>query len=236
MSFKPKKTENQKYSVFFLGDSQTGKTTIISKYFDLPIDYNCQISTIRIDYYKKTIEVNNKTKIDLKIYDTAGQEQYRSNAFQIIKTKCNGIIILYSINSKKSFNNVFEYWIDQLNNIIDLTSIPIYIVGNKCDLKDEREVEKEEVENKLKEYDFKFMETSAKKNINISELFKNISEDIYKKYYKEEKQEINNISSKNSLSKPFEVVNIKKPKRNIFSRIFNFIGHKIKKIFKKKNN
>ena len=122
-----------------------------------------QGQTVGIDFYCKKIELDNKRKIDLKVFDTAGQEQYRSNAFQIIKTKCNGIIILYSINNKKSFNNVFENWIDQLNNIIDLNSIVIYIVGNKSDLEDEREVEKKEVEKISKEYNFKIMETSAKK-------------------------------------------------------------------------
>ena len=214
-------------NIFLIGDSQTGKTSILNRFIGNPFNEK-QIATIGIDNYITEIELKNRKKIKIQIYDTAGQEQYRSNAFQILKTKCEGIVLIYSINDEGSFNNIFEYWINELNNIIELSNYPIYVIGNKCDLK-ERSISYEDGEKTSSKYKFKFMETSAKTNMNIKELFTNISQDIYDLSYTITE---NNEIKKKVESNSFPIDN-RPRKKCFFMKIFDYIGKKIKNLFKK---
>ena len=219
--------KNPVVNIFLLGDSLTGKTSIVNSFFGVSFSEQ-QMKTIGIDNYIKEIELKNRKKIKIQIYDTAGQEQYRSNAFTILKTKCEGIVLIYSITDEDSFNNIFEYWINELNGIIDLSKYPIYFIGNKCDLDEERLITHEQGENASTKYKFKFMETSAKTNINIQELFTNISQDIFDTFYKIENGEIIKKVENNNFS-----IDNRPAKKNFFMKIFSYIGKKIKNLFKK---
>ena len=219
--------KNPVVNIFLLGDSLTGKTSIVNSFFGVSFSEQ-QMKTIGIDNYIKEIELKNRKKIKIQIYDTAGQEQYRSNAFTILKTKCEGIVLIYSITDEDSFNNIFEYWINELNGIIDLSKYPIYFIGNKCDLEEERLVFHDQAEKASSKYKFKFMETSAKTNINIQELFTNISQDIFDTFYKIENGEIIKKVENNNFS-----IDNRPAKKNFFMKIFSYIGKKIKNLFKK---
>ena len=219
--------KNPVVNIFLLGDSLTGKTSIVNSFFGVSFSEQ-QMKTIGIDNYIKEIELKNRKKIKIQIYDTAGQEQYRSNAFTILKTKCEGIVLIYSITDEDSFNNIFEYWINELNGIIDLSKYPIYFIGNKCDLEEERLVSHEQAEKASSKYKFKFMETSAKTNINIQELFTNISQDIFDTFYTIENGEIVKKVENNNFS-----IDNRPAKKNFFMKIFSYIGKKIKNLFKK---
>jgi small GTP-binding protein len=219
--------KNPVVNIFLLGDSLTGKTSIVNSFFGVSFSEQ-QMKTIGIDNYIKEIELKNRKKIKIQIYDTAGQEQYRSNAFTILKTKCEGIVLIYSITDEDSFNNIFEYWINELNGIIELSKYPIYFIGNKCDLEEERLVFHEQAEKASSKYKFKFMETSAKTNINIQELFTNISQDIFDTFYKIENGEIIKKVENNNFS-----IDNRPAKKNFFMKIFSYIGKKIKNLFKK---
>ena len=219
--------KNPVVNIFLLGDSLTGKTSIVNSFFGVSFSEQ-QMKTIGIDNYIKEIELKNRKKIKIQIYDTAGQEQYRSNAFTILKTKCEGIVLIYSITDEDSFNNIFEYWINELNGIIELSKYPIYFIGNKCDLEEERLVFHDQAEKASSKYKFKFMETSAKTNINIQELFTNISQDIFDTFYKIENGEIVKKVENNNFS-----IDNRPAKKNFFMKIFSYIGKKIKNLFKK---
>ncbi len=219
--------KNPVVNIFLLGDSLTGKTSIVNSFFGVSFSEQ-QMKTIGIDNYIKEIELKNRKKIKIQIYDTAGQEQYRSNAFTILKTKCEGIVLIYSITDEDSFNNIFEYWINELNGIIDLSKYPIYFIGNKCDLEEERLVFHDQAEKASSKYKFKFMETSAKTNINIQELFTNISQDIFDTFYRIENGEIVKKVENNNFS-----IDNRPAKKNFFMKIFSYIGKKIKNLFKK---
>ena len=220
--------KNPVVNIFLLGDSLTGKTSIVNSFFGVSFSEQ-QMKTIGIDNYIKEIELKNRKKIKIQIYDTAGQEQYRSNAFTILKTKCEGIVLIYSITDEDSFNNIFEYWINELNDFIELSNYPIYVIGNKCDLKDERLITYEQGEQASSKYKFKFMETSAKTNMNIKELFTNISQDIYDLSYTITE---NNEIKKKVESNSFPIDN-RPRKKCFFMKIFDYIGKKIKNLFKK---
>ena len=203
--------DKKSFRVLIFGDCGTGKTQIISKYLNI---YDVRMH----QPYPKEIKLDNNETIKLNLIDTNGQEKYRNIHFYLLDN-CDGIIILYSIDEQDTFNSVFESWIKGIKNRIDyLNSIPIYIVGNKCDLIWERKVSEEEAENKSKEYNFKYMEISIKNNININKLFKNISEDIYEKYCKEKNLNMKKIPENNLV-----ITNKNnKPKKNVLQKISNF--------------
>ena len=220
------KVNKNKINIFLIGDKLTGKTSIIKTLLGFPF-LEEMITTIGFDDYITEIELKNKKKINLKIYDTAGQEQYRSIAFQLLKTKCEGIVLIYSIDDENSFNNIFEYWINEINNIINISNYPIYIIGNKSDLKDDRAIKYEEGKKKAEEYKFKFMETSAKTGLNIKELFTNITQDIYDSFYILENEEIKKKIKSNNIELNTNV----KPKKCFVLKAYGYVKKKIKKLF-----
>ena len=113
----------------------------------------------------------------MKIWDTAGQERFKSMSLNVIKS-VDGLILVYSITSKSSFNNL-EYWLNQLKDICDLSKKAMIIIGNKSDLQTSREVTYEEGEQFAKSRGCNFYETSAATGENIQEVFNDIFEQLY---------------------------------------------------------
>ena len=158
-----------------LGNSDVGKTSFIIKYTE-NIFFPDLISTLGVDIKVKELKLKNGKDIILKIFDTAGEERYKSISVNFIK-KIDGIIIMYDISNKSSFEEI-NNWIttirDNTNN--NLSKI---LVGNKCDLSgDIREVTLKEGEKKAEEYKIPFFETSCKDGTNVDEVFEKIIEDI----------------------------------------------------------
>ena len=155
--------ENDKIRIGILGDELTGKTNILNifnnqNFNEKEISTNGCIKTIKkINIYKE---------FELIITDISGEERYRNILIKKLKNSL-GLILVYSINNKKSFENC-EKWLNEINRN-NIKNIPIILIGNKCDLEEEREVNKEEGLNYANKNGFKFFECSAKKKININE-------------------------------------------------------------------
>ena len=132
------------------------------------------ISTIGVDFKVKTIEIDGK-RIKTQCWDTAGQERFRSITNSYYRG-VDGIIIAYDITNKQSFNNI-ERWMRDVKDFGSVNAIKI-IIGTKSDLIKERKVSKEDLETLANELNMKYIETSAKDNKNINELFNIISLDI----------------------------------------------------------
>ena len=160
--------------ILILGDSGVGKTSILVRYCD-NIFNDSQITTIGIDYKKKTFEFDNK-RLKLDIWDTAGHERYRSIAESFYKG-AHGVILAYSCDLRTSFKNVSK-WMEQLDKHA-ASDIYKVIVANKNDLVD-RTVTFEEGNKLADEYGVKFFETSAKTDNNIGELFDTVARDVIK--------------------------------------------------------
>jgi small GTP-binding protein len=152
------------YTIMTLGESTVGKTSYIEKYVDNK--FKNSLPTIGYNIYSKYFYLSNGEKTKIIFEDTSGQERYHSLAFNIIK-KVHGIILMYDITKKETFDTIRKWW----KNILDHKDkdFPIILVGNKCDLEDKRQVQKEEGENIAKELGIKFIETSNKNGINIKE-------------------------------------------------------------------
>ena len=160
-----------------LGDTSVGKSSFIVKFTEDKFSYN-YVATMGLDFKQKVIKLQNGVLVHLRIFDTAGQERFKSISLNFIK-KANGILLLYDISNKASFDSVNK-WIDSINDVAK-EKISIVLVGNKCDLEDERMVTKEEGQKKASELEIPFLESSCKDGINIFEAFEKLSEEVLKK-------------------------------------------------------
>ena len=126
------------------------------------------------------------TSIKLQIWDTAGEERYRSITSAYYKGS-KGCFIVYDITNPQSFEDI-QKWYEEIKRSGD-KGVSIILVGNKCDLENERKISTEAGKNKAKEMNCPFYETSALNNIMIEEVFKSICEDIFNKVKTEKKDE-----------------------------------------------
>jgi Ras-related protein Rab-8A len=170
---------NQIYEarVITLGDSGVGKTNFIFRFIDDKFSLN-YFSTYGIDTKFKNVKLDNGSEIKFKIFDTAGQERFKSISQNYIK-KANGVLLMYDISDEASFNNI-ENW---MQNIQDNSGnkMCIVLVATKCDLVEERVVSKESGEKLAEKYGIHFYETSSKDNINIEKSIYDITEKIIEK-------------------------------------------------------
>ena len=160
-----------------LGDSSVGKSSFIVKYIDDKFSYS-YIATLGLDFKQKKIQLKSGENVRLRIFDTAGQERFKSISINFIK-KANGILLLYDITNKYSFQSV-NNWMESIKEAAG-EKISVFLIGNKCDLEKEREVSKEEGEEKAKQYNLPFFETSCKEGINITQVFEKLAEEILSK-------------------------------------------------------
>ena len=184
MSLKKKNLNNDLKSndckVVLLGGSGVGKTSIITRFVSSTFNEN-HSATIGGYFINKEIFIE-KYNIDIKlnIWDTAGQERYRSLTKFFYKD-AKIIILTYDITKAETFEELKNYWYDQLKNI-SLDKIVIGIAGNKSDLIGDEKVNEEEVREYASKIEASFRLTSALNNNGIEELFKELIEKYIEKF------------------------------------------------------
>jgi small GTP-binding protein len=165
--------------LILVGDSGVGKTNILSKYLKNDFDPDSK-ATVGVEFGTKNIEIDNK-RIKVQIWDTAGQERYKSITSTYYKG-AKGAFIVYDITRKSTFDNI-DKWIGDLKNNGDENMI-VYLVGNKSDLNDMREVRKDEAMTKSEKFNIAFSETSALYGDNIHKIFQDLMEKVYINFYR----------------------------------------------------
>jgi len=199
MSYKQNSSNNNNkidytFKILFLGSMGVGKTSIIYRYINDTIKNELK-STIGIDYKTKVVEYKTK-KIKLKIYDTSGQERFRTLT-QNYYHGSDGIIIVFDLKRRETFDDI-TYWMEEINKNTDKDKIGLILVGNKNDGDEkERKISKEEGVNISNIYNFKYIETSALTNENIKECFYLIIQSIFEQL-KIDNVAINNKQGNNS--------------------------------------
>ena len=133
------------------------------------------------------MEIKGK-KLKVKIWDTAGEERFK-NIISNYYIGANGILLFYNITDRDSFDSLNSFLIEIKKNA--KKDISIILVGTNCDLEDERIVTYQEGKDFATKNGMKFIEVSAKNNINVKEAFNILLEDI-----------LNNISDGNKVYKP----------------------------------
>jgi Ras-related protein Rab-6A len=161
----------QKYKLVFLGEQSVGKTSIITKFMYDSFDTAYQ-ATVGIDFLSKTMYLSDKT-VRLQLWDTAGQERFRSLIPAYIRDSSVAVVV-YDVTNQESFHQTTK-WINDVR-IERGDAVIVFLVGNKVDLADLRQVSREDGEEKAKELNVTFVETSAKVGLNIKLLFKKIAE------------------------------------------------------------
>ena len=180
------------YKILLLGDSIVGKSSLMIRYVDNFYEEN-NVSTIGIVSKKKDLIINNQ-KIILNIFDTCGQERYHSLAKNFLNNS-DGIIFVFDLTNGTTFDGIKRWLITCDEQIQGFQKI---LVGNKLDLEN-REVDKERIEKFCQEKNLKYFETSARNNINVERIFKEIAKLILNSKQKIEKS--NTITKLKSFKK-----------------------------------
>ena len=174
MSYSGKQVTGNK--IVLLGDSGVGKTCLISRFISGQFDANVN-STNGASYASKKVDYPHlKKSLVLDIWDTAGQEKYKSLTKFFYKDAAM-VILVYDITRKESYDNLKNYWYKQIQEFGE-KDIVLGIAGNKSDLYDNEAVPEKEARAFAKSINAIFALTSAQNNSGVTKLF----EDIGNKY------------------------------------------------------
>ena len=170
--------EAQHYKLIFLGDQFVGKSSILNRFYQDKFEQDYQ-ATIGLDFHSKNVTINGNP-VRLLLYDTAGQEKFKSLIPMYIRD-ANIILVVYDITNKDSFTHT-EHWVNETKDLKREDAIFV-LVGNKTDLEENRVVQVKEAEDFATEKGFLFHEVSAKTGENVEELFNNkIFPEMARKY------------------------------------------------------
>ncbi|WRX13834.1 Small GTPase - like 10 [Theobroma cacao] len=185
------------FKLLLIGDSSVGKSCLLLRFADDSY-VDSYISTIGVDFKIRTVELDGKT-IKLQIWDTAGQERFRTITSSYYRG-AHGIIclfpiknavfqhpscilglqqIVYDVTEMESFNNV-KQWLNEIDRYAN-DSVCKLLVGNKCDLVENKVVDTQTAKAFADELGIPFLETSAKDSINVEQAFLTMAGEIKKK-------------------------------------------------------
>ena len=150
-------SEKKRIKIVLLGESGVGKTNLIRVAVGEPFQKESE-STLSSSYYESEIIIKNKQYI-YALWDTAGQEQYRSLNKMFLKG-AKIVLIVFALDSVQSFEQV-NFWIEHTKEALGEGKYLIALVGNKSDLIEQQVVQDEDIEKKAKELNVKFKLTSA---------------------------------------------------------------------------
>ena len=156
--------------ILTLGDTMVGKSSIVLRFSDNKFDDNI-FATIGIDFKTKFMKVG-ETSVKVLIWDTAGQEKFQNIAKNYYKG-ANGVLLVYDISSRKSFQRV-DFWLKELKDNNRIEDLFICLVGNKIDLEDKSTISTEEGKKYADNNNIHFFEVSAKISKGIEDLFNKV--------------------------------------------------------------
>ena len=173
---------NNLIKIILLGESDVGKTALFKRYFNDSFKIDNNLATIGMESETKFIMIN-KDICKLTIFDTAGQEKFRSVPRNYYKN-ADGILLLFDVCNRDTFDKIKD-WINEIkihsnksiNNDDDKNKLIVYLLGNKIDM--ERDVNKKEGEKMANELKIKYFEISCKTSINVNEVINRLIIECY---------------------------------------------------------
>ena len=192
--------------IVLLGETGVGKTSIITRYIANSFSQVVMTST-GSSFFSKKIEINENKRVKLQIWDTAGQEKYRSLA-KIFYQSASVAILVYDVTLKRTFENLKEYWVGEIKaNAPD--DIILAIAANKSDDYINQEVNIQEAKDLAKSLNAIFVCTSAKLGNGIDDLFKMVAE----KFIDPEKNIAESYMNKNEILEQQNKIKIEEVRR-----------------------
>ena len=192
--------------VVLIGEMAVGKTSIITKFTTNTFSPYVLTST-GSTFFSKKIELDNNNKVKIQIWDTAGQEQYRSLA-KLFYQNTSAAMLVYDITNENSFLAIKDYWSDEIKNNAP-ENIIIAIVANKSDEYVKEKVPTEEGKELAKKLNAIFINTSAKSGIGIENLFRTVAE----KYIDPTKDISNTYMNREETKEKNKKITLKKKKK-----------------------
>ena len=161
------------FKVLLLGNSNVGKSSLFLRFVD-DIWNDTFVPTIGVDFKIKTLEIDQK-KIKMQIWDTAGQERFK-NIIASYYRGAHGILLIYDVTEKDSFKNLSN-WLIEIEKNANKNVLKV-LIGNKTDLEEKRVISYNQGKEFADMYGIKYIETSAKKNMNVREAFETLGREI----------------------------------------------------------
>ncbi|NWI87599.1 RAB17 protein, partial [Pitta sordida] len=161
------------YKVVLLGSMSVGKSSLAYRY--VRNDFREFLPTVGCSFFTQTLNLEAAT-VKFEIWDTAGQEKYHS-VCHLYYRDAHAALLVYDIANRATFNRA-KLWLEELEKKFLPDEIVIALVGNKTDLAAEREVTTEEGEEFAQTKGLLFMETSAKSNHQVKDIFMAIVQEL----------------------------------------------------------
>ena len=177
--------------IILVGDSNVGKTSLINRFMgnDFQENYQC---TINVDFKIKTITFSSSIAAELKIWDTCGQERFKSLTSKYFKD-AHGVVLVFDVSDLSTFKNL-PFWLKEIKNKSNSKIQPeIILVANKIDLKD-RKVTNETGKEFANKNKIMYVETSAKNGLNIDSPFEKLANVLINKIKENPDNYLNNTS------------------------------------------
>jgi len=193
-------------NILLIGDSTSGKTQLLLRYVD-EFFPEMHLATIGVEFKSKKIKLND-ININLQIWDSVGQERFRSISKNLI-INSNGLIFVYDIANKSSFSLIKDIY----ENIKDIKpeNVKVIIVGNNKEMENERQVSKDMVKSFCEKHNIESIEVSSRLGTNVSKCFETLTKLIIGNKSKEEL--LREIGSKNNQNLNKIKTSVKKSKK-----------------------
>lgn len=159
--------------VVMIGDASVGKTSILNRLIEDRYD-ELEVQTIGANYQLFTQEVDN-CRVEMQLWDTAGQEKFRS-LIPVYFRNAFAAVAVYDVSNPESFTHL-SGWIEQFQNEAGV-SAEVFIVGNKADLVEDRQVRAEDCEAWARARNHAFFECSAKTGDGVRTIFEEMAKAI----------------------------------------------------------
>ena len=159
-----------RYNIILVGDCSVGKTSIINRFIENRFNRNLK-STINIEFRIKSIKLDSNTVVDLKIWDTCGEEKFHSITKNFYH-EADGIFVVFDLGNSKSFSSI-KIYLKDINEVCNINNRSIMIIGNKNDMPNEElKVKDKDIKKILeKNREFKYLDVSARSGNNINDMF-----------------------------------------------------------------
>lgn len=163
-----------RFKICVIGSAGTGKSSIINKLINNTFSESTE-ATVGVDFHTLKMAIDNETTINLDIWDSAGQERYKSVAKGYFRD-AHGCVLVFDITNPSSFNEL-SYWLNEFRLLAHENAF-ILLIGNKKDLEDKRQISPQTAEEYAQEKSLIYLETSAYDGTNIKETFERLAQGI----------------------------------------------------------